>query len=743
MVSQSSTGRDALPTATEVQDDGKVDLRGFFGILRERLPLIVITTAAALLFALVYLGVATRIYTGATSLLIDTRTKSAVGDPNTGLAVSNDAVLVESQVRLISSDAVLRRVVDAQNLVHDPEFTPDGTGLRARLFALLGIAPKAADLTAQATLNLAKQVTVKRSERTYIADIEASSIDPIKAARLADGVAQAYLADQQAARADVADRDSDWVRGQIRDMQSGLQDAELKAEAYKREHGILGANGKLLNEQELADASAGLSAALGRATEIKARLDQIKKVSVAGRTVDSLPDALKSPLIDKLKGQYADVSRQQATLRQTLGDRHPALLESDQQLRDIRRLIGEELARVQAGIANEYQTAQANVADLQSRLQTLKSAAILSNEDRVRLDELQRDVDARRAVYDRFLRARDTVREQAVDAPIGRIIAPSRIPTSPSFPKPFAVLAMALGAGLALGIGAALGADLMRGPRPAPRPTAPRSTPVPSEEAEEQPRAAEDDPAVPVLGYVPSPFGNASALATRGGLLDRLRTAWPTTIDAEHVPSLPAFRTSVQALGLLDSDPQARKDKPLTVLVTSTICHESRTTLALGLAEAAAGQGKRAVVIDADESGSILRELVTAGARPTLIDLMGTTRICYRIVAPFRGSLSIVPIMSGEGGLARRLGGQGGADRLNGIASNFDLVVFDGPSLPKADRLEAMAATVETVIVAVPKAATRVDIAEAVNTLGLSRRESLGAVFVAELTEGAAASVAA
>ncbi len=164
---------------------------------------------------------------------------------------------------------------------------------------------------------------VKRSERTYIADIEATSVDPVKAAHLSDAVARAYLAEQQAARNDAAERDSDWVRGQIRQMQAGLQDAELKAEAYKRSHGIIDTNGKLLNEQELADASASLSAAISRASEIKARLDQIKNVTAAGRSVDSLPDALQSPLIDKLKGQYADVSRQAATLRQTLGDRHP------------------------------------------------------------------------------------------------------------------------------------------------------------------------------------------------------------------------------------------------------------------------------------------------------------------------------------------------------------------------------------------------------------------------------------
>ncbi len=112
-------------------------------------------------------------------------------------------------------------------------------------------------------------------------------------------------------------------------------------------------------------------------------------------------------------------------------------------------------------------------------------------------------------------------------------------------------------------------------------------------------------------------------------------------------------------------------------------------------------------MIDADERGSLLRELITDGARPTLIHLMGTTRICYRIVAPFRGSLSIVPIVSTEAQMARRLAGQGTTAHLDGIASNFDLVIFDGPALRDGERVEAMAATVDTVIVTAPKSATR------------------------------------
>lgn len=742
MVSPHTAAEGAGPETAGAAREATIDLRDFFGILRARLPFVVVPLGAILILAVLYLATATRIYTGVTSLLIDARVRPAVGDVANPIGSSPDAVLVESQVRLISSDSVLRRVVESEGLASDPEFAPTRVGLRTRLLMALGLGHQsvaADDRVARATLALASHVVVNRSERTYIADIEVMSVDPLKAARLADAVARAYLADQQGARNDAAERDSDWVRQQIGEMQATLQEAELKAEAYRRSHGLIGTNGKLLNEQELADASADLTQARSKATEVKARLDQIRRITAAGQSVDTLPDALKSPLIDKLRGQYADLSRQQATLRQTLGERHPALLEADQQLRNIRRLIVEELTRLQAGIGNEYQTAQANVAALDKHVQELKQAAGVSNEDRVKLDELQRDVDARRAVYDRFLRARDTVREQAVDAPIGRVVAPARIPTAASSPKAFAVLALALAAGLGLGVTCALIADLMldRSDALVEREAA-IAAPITSTAA-----APASEPVVPVLGFVPSPFGNPATLTSRGWLLDRMRTAWPTTIDTEHVPSLPAFRTSIQALGLGAPGAPAPNEKPRTLLVTSLPDFDGRTMLALGLAEAAAGQGRRAMVIDAQEDDGLLRELVTPAARPALIDLVGTTRLCYRIVAPFRGSLSVVPVMAGEAQLARRLGSQSSTLRIKGLSTNFDFVVFDGPDMSRPDRLRMMAETVDTVLVVAPKSTTRDDLDRTVAALELPAACSIAAVLVADLAEGAAASVAA
>src|SRR5436305_1299210 len=73
-------------------------------------------------------------------------------------------------------------------------------------------------------------VSVKRSERTYVIDVDVSTTDPQKSARLANDVADAYLADQQDAKSDVVNRDSVWLKQRVADLQERVREADNKVQ---------------------------------------------------------------------------------------------------------------------------------------------------------------------------------------------------------------------------------------------------------------------------------------------------------------------------------------------------------------------------------------------------------------------------------------------------------------------------------------------------------------------------------
>ena len=520
-------------------------------------------------------------------------------------------------------------------------------------------------------------------------------------------------------------------------MQSGLREAELRVEAYKRDHGIIDANGKFLNEQELAEATTGVLLARAKAAEAKARFDQINRVIASGRTLDTLPDALKSPMIDRLRGQYADISRQQATLRETLGTRHPALLESDQQMKDVQRLIAEELKRIEVGVGNEYQTAQANATALERQAQGFRTSTVASNEDRVHLDELQRDVDARRTVYDRFLRARDTVKEQASDAPVGRIIAPAITPSAASSPKSFAVLLLASVFGVFVGSGLALLIPRLP-PLRMPRRGVPPWTPSPGSG-----RPSPAEPA-PVIGFVPAAFGEVRMAQGQSSLIERARAAWPTGgAAADRQPPDDAFMAALTTFGdELDTDPDL-DDTAATLLVTSGAGRDGRSLIVMGLAEGAAREGRRVLVIDGNGTPSMLRDLVMPGARPDLIDLMGTTRMCYRVLAGWSGTVVIVPKLADQPRMIQRLLGRSDVRHIEGIRGHFDLVLFDGPATVEADRLRALAPLARHIVYAAVVGTAPTDVEKAIEALELPAGVEVAPILCADLASNGATSAAA
>ena len=209
------------------------------------------------------------------------------------------------------------------------------------------------DRAARALASLRRNVVVKRSERTYVMDVEVTAADGATAARLGNAVASAYVADQLDAKAQSARRDGELLNVRLADLQRRLSEAEGRVAAYKAKNQIFDANGKRINEQELADGTTALSAARGKTADAKARLDQIQRMIGSGRAADTVSEALKSPAIDRLRSQYADIARQEANFRTTLGPLHPALIETQNQAREVKALIAEELKRIAAAAAND------------------------------------------------------------------------------------------------------------------------------------------------------------------------------------------------------------------------------------------------------------------------------------------------------------------------------------------------------------------------------------------------------
>ena len=128
-------------------------------------------------------------------------------------------------------------------------------GLLAALLGLFGIEARSATeakLSQTAALEaLNRHITIRKTDRSFIVDIEVWSNDPAKAAMLANALSNAYLAESQTSQATAARRATSDLSGRLKELQERLRNAENALATYKAQNNFVGTQDALISDQQL------------------------------------------------------------------------------------------------------------------------------------------------------------------------------------------------------------------------------------------------------------------------------------------------------------------------------------------------------------------------------------------------------------------------------------------------------------------------------------------------------------
>src|ERR1700712_4753036 len=368
--------------------------------------------------------------------------------------ISGLSMVVESQARLITSNNVLLRVIEDTKLDRDPEFGGETSSLTGTLLNLISFGARSsvdANAGRMATLldALNRHINVKRTDRTYVVDIEVWSTEPAKAAMLANAISAAYLAESKQSQADAARRATNDLSGRLKELQDRLRTSENALAVYKAQNTFVGTQDTLVSDQQLSAMTQRLAAAHALTLDAQAKYDQIEASRRGATDAGAIPEALQSPTIANLRAQCADARRKYAELSSELGPLHPSLKNMEKQVEDLRKNITEELSRFSQSAKNDLTRARDYEASLTRALDSQKHQSVDLGQASVRLRELERDVDANRNVYQSFLkRSRETEEQETLNTSAARIIGEATVPQRRVFPPAMSLIAMI---GLAIG----------------------------------------------------------------------------------------------------------------------------------------------------------------------------------------------------------------------------------------------------------------------------------------------------
>lgn len=709
-VESAAAGRDT--TGLGASPLAQMDFRGILLLVRRGKKTIFWTTAASLLLMAVFVLAVPHRYTATTQILIDPTDLRAVGSELSPTNQMSDiAVLqVESQVRVLTSDSVLRRVIKTEALDRDAEFAGRPSLLRG-LIGMVGLGSSApADSTLTALTALRRSLVVKRAERTYVVDVSVTSLYPEKAERIANAIAQAYLTEQTDVRSDAARQISQTLSARLSELKDRVREAEERVEAFKARNNILGASGQLVNEQQLSELNNQLGAARARAAQAKARLEEVERLQRTKGDVGAVPEAVQSPTITALRGQYAEIVRREAEQMTSLGARHPAVIEIQAQADRLRRMIEEEVNRTALSARSEYESAHANEDMLARSLEALKHNAVITNEAMVTLRELERDVQASRAVYEAFLvRARETGGQERLDTKNIRVISRADLPLHRSFPPSNLILAVAA---LALGIGAGIAITILRPPseETAARPDAGRSPGGRPDQV-----AAGSKPARPARPDVP-------VLAVLLGADE------PPELWALSEPKSRFARDIRKIYEAVRTSHNKRGNPSLLVVATRS---EDDDTAAVALNLAAVGAlTQRVLLIDADLDQRMLTAVDAEQSEAGLVDVAVGRRVLSDVVVRDRETnINLLPFVAPNSRRDRRIKDE---DIRLAFAQtkHFDMVIVAAADSDGDPSGRFFAGLVDhIVLVARTEDADAGAIEELVSRFGLDARKIRGAVL--------------
>lgn len=687
------------------------------GLLRRLLLPALICLTATLGTGLGYLVTAKPHYTAQSALFIEPRQRRVVSEDINASGIT-DIALFESQIAILSSDTVLRRVVEALQLDGDPEFAPpQRRGPLSQLREQFSGPRPLQEPSLRAIEELAKKTRVRRAQNTYVVTVEASSESPAKAAAIANAILEAYLADQTRAKSESAGKVNALIDARLGEIRAEVRRAETVVDQFRRSSNIVTSEGGLLNEQQLTRLNTELVAVRANVATAKARLDEMTSTLQRGASPDALPEAMASPVVQRLRDQFAAAARREAALSSQLGPRHPLMADARAQVASTRGQIAAELERVARQAETEFQIASGREREIRLRIEELEKEVAATATAQIRLRELEREADASREVLRTFLaRAKETQEEQNLTKADARVITPAAVPALPSSPNTLAVLALAGFAGLGLAGLWTLSAALPATPSPPTMAARRRRATV-----EVALAAVGQLPRLASRGRLPRPFARDASVA--------LADVMSAVADGSR-PDETAYRGAVSKLAQTLRGPAGGARARQVVLLVSADRGAGTTTTAVGLAYVEALAGRPTLLIDAasadpklsaEFAGDLTQDHpCVLDSKQHLLEISARDPRSGLVFLPM--ALADLPSLT-ESQLDRlELG-------LTRVAEDFDLVVIDGGALVDA----ASAATVAqlaTDIVLVQRLDDRRPSTDIVEALSVPRDRIRGVVTI-------------
>jgi len=602
------------------------------------------------------------------------------GEGNKGgrqTSAMRDTNFIGTQLGLLNSRALAERVAQDLNLASDPTIAGKGADRTQNTKAAAGMVQRG--------------TSVKLRPQSQLVDINFVARDPQLAARVVNGITDAYVSTNLERRYASSSYAREFLQRQIVNTRRDLEKSERELTAYAQQQGLIstgssetGGDTNSLTGSTLVALNSAL--ATTQAKRIAAE-QRYREAVIGGATTEGSTNAAP------LRAQIAALDGEYQQKLQTFRPDYPDMVALRARIDALKASVVSETRTANSDrigtLRQEYQAAQGEENRLRAQVAGLSSSVLDQRGRRIQYTILQRDVDTNRSLYDALLqRYKEIGVASGIGTAVASVVDRGQIPGGAFSPNLYLNLIIGAALGFVAGILAAIALEFIN-------------------DTIKTPDDVRDKMQLPFLGGIPN--------AKQAKPIDELKD--PLS------PVTEAYLSTATALQFV-----AEGGAPKTLLMTSTRPAEGKSTSAWALAQSFTRLGKTVLLIDAD----MRRPAFVTGREEVGLShiLTNASSLSEHVLRTDVEGLWIMPAGTVPPSPPELIASARFASLLADAAATFDHVVIDGPPILGLADSPLLSTMVQATLMVVESGRTRTRaVVEAQNRLRTAGAHVIGAIL--------------
>ncbi|MFP6663194.1 MAG: polysaccharide biosynthesis tyrosine autokinase [Deltaproteobacteria bacterium] len=425
----------------------------------------------AVFLALIYVLVATPLFTAESKIMIERRTQNALNVQELladGMS-GDESNYYRTQEQILRSRTLAVDVIRTLGLDRNPDFIEQQGGadglVSGWLAGVKGLFSSAgaehldpSGISADVIRKYQEDLSVSPVTRTKLAVVRFTTADAVLSAEIANQHVRAYISQGLRLRSDASEEARGFLDEKLVEIKQKLHSSEAALNAYRRDKGIITLNDK---DSIVVDRLGDLNDLLTEAESTRITLEADVKL-IQGRAYDSLPAVANSTLIQALKSQLALKEGEYVELAAQFKPAYPPVLQAKAEVDALEKRLQTEIQQVVASIESRFLASADREQALRETMDVQKERVLNMKDAGVQYAILERETDTNKHLYDDILqRMKEIGVAAAVQASNVSIIDKAVPPEQRSSPRRLRALLLALMAGTGLGAGLVLGRDFL------------------------------------------------------------------------------------------------------------------------------------------------------------------------------------------------------------------------------------------------------------------------------------------